>query len=69
MVHAYHDGMNMRYLAFLLAVFAAGAAAQELAFQVKDPALLAKVKPGDRIKFDAEKRGVGYTITKIEPAK
>jgi Cu/Ag efflux protein CusF len=43
--------------------------AMTMVFQVKDPALLDKVKPGDKVKFDAEKIGGGYAVTKIEPAK
>lgn len=40
-----------------------------MVFQVKDPALLDKVKPGDKVSFDAEKLGGAFTVTKIEPAK
>ena len=40
-----------------------------MVFQVKDPAMLDKVKPGDRVKFQAEKIGGGFAVTKIEPAK
>ena len=40
-----------------------------MVFQVKDPALLEKVKAGDKIRFRAEKAGGAYTATHIEPAK
>lgn len=39
-----------------------------MVFQVKDPAMLEQVKVGDKIKFDAEKVGGAFTVTKIEPA-
>jgi Cu/Ag efflux protein CusF len=40
-----------------------------MVFQVKDPAMLERVKAGDRVKFQAEKLGGAYTVTRIEPAK
>lgn len=40
-----------------------------MVFQVKDPALLEKVKTGDKVKFLAEKSGGAYTVLQIEPAK
>jgi Cu/Ag efflux protein CusF len=40
-----------------------------MVFQVKDPGLLDKVKAGDKVKFQAEKIGGAFTITRIEPAK
>ena len=40
-----------------------------MVFQVKDRALLDKVKAGDKVKFQAEKVGGAYTVTKIEPVK
>jgi Cu/Ag efflux protein CusF len=43
--------------------------AMTMVFQVKDPALLDKVKAGDKVKFDAEKIGSAYTVTRIEPAR
>jgi Cu(I)/Ag(I) efflux system protein CusF len=43
--------------------------AMTMVFQVQDPALLDKVKPGDKVKFQAEKIGGGFAVTKIEPAK
>jgi len=43
--------------------------AMTMVFQVKDPALLDQVKAGDKVKFDAEKIGSAYTVTRIERAK
>lgn len=40
-----------------------------MVFQVRDPAILEKVKAGDKVKFQAEKVGGAFTVTKIEPAK
>jgi len=40
-----------------------------MVFQVKDPSLLERVKPGDKVKFDAEKVGGAYIVTKIEAAQ
>lgn len=40
-----------------------------MVFQVKDPALLDKVKAGDKIKFAAEKNGGTFTVTQIVPEK
>lgn len=40
-----------------------------MVFQVKDPSLLERVKPGDKVKFDAEKVGGAYVVTKIEAAR
>ena len=42
--------------------------AMTMVFQVKDPAMLEQVKAGDKIKFDAEKIGGAFTVTKIQPA-
>jgi Cu/Ag efflux protein CusF len=36
---------------------------------VKDPAMLDKVKAGDKIKFAAEKVGGAYTISELEVVK
>jgi uncharacterized cupredoxin-like copper-binding protein len=38
-------------------------------FQVKDPAMLDMVKPGDRVKFRAERAGGGIVVTEIQVAK
>jgi Cu(I)/Ag(I) efflux system protein CusF len=43
--------------------------AMTMVFQVKDPAMLDQVKAGDKVKFEAEKVGGAFTVTKIEPAK
>jgi Cu/Ag efflux protein CusF len=40
-----------------------------MVFQVKDPAMLDKVKAGDKVKFQAEKVGGGFTVMSIEPAR
>jgi len=42
--------------------------AMTMVFQVRDPAMLDQVRAGDRIRFDAEKVGGAFTVTKIEPA-
>ena len=43
--------------------------AMTMAFQVKDPAMLDKVRAGDKVRFRVEKIGSTYTVTAIEPAK
>jgi Cu/Ag efflux protein CusF len=43
--------------------------AMTMVFQVKDPAMLNQVKAGDKVRFQAEKIGGAFTVTKIEPAK
>jgi len=40
-----------------------------MVFQVKDPALLSKVKAGDKVRFKAEKAGSAIVVTDIEAAK
>jgi Cu(I)/Ag(I) efflux system periplasmic protein CusF len=40
-----------------------------MVFQVKDPALLGKIKAGDRVRFTAEKLNGAYTVTAIEAMK
>lgn len=42
--------------------------AMTMVFRVKDPAVLDKVKVGDKVKFRAEKVGGAFTLTMIEPA-
>jgi Cu/Ag efflux protein CusF len=37
-----------------------------MVFQVADPALLDKVRTGDKVKFQAEKKGDAYLVTRIE---
>ena len=43
--------------------------AMTMVFQVKDPAMLDQVKPGDKVKFEAQRLGGVFTVTKIEHAK
>ena len=44
--------------------------AMTMVFQVKDPALLDKVKAGDKVRFAAEKNAAGaYVVTDILPAR
>jgi Cu/Ag efflux protein CusF len=40
-----------------------------MVFAVKDPALLDKVKAGEKVRFAAEKDGRTYVVTAIEKAK
>lgn len=40
-----------------------------MVFQVKEPALLTKVKAGDKVRFRAEDVGGALTVTMIEVAK
>ncbi|HSD41324.1 MAG TPA: copper-binding protein [Burkholderiales bacterium] len=40
--------------------------AMTMVFQVKDPAMLDQVKAGDKVKFQAEKDGGQYIVTKIQ---
>ena len=42
--------------------------AMTMVFQVKDPALLDKVRIGDKVRFRAEKIAGGFAVTTIEPA-
>jgi Cu(I)/Ag(I) efflux system protein CusF len=37
-----------------------------MVFRVADPAMLTKVKPGDRVKFEAERVNGAITVTKID---
>lgn len=41
--------------------------AMTMVFQVKDPAMLDKVKKGDKVAFVAEKVEGQFTVTEIEP--
>jgi len=38
-----------------------------MVFQVRDPALLDKLKPGDKIRFSAEKSEGAFVVSAIEP--
>jgi Cu(I)/Ag(I) efflux system periplasmic protein CusF len=40
-----------------------------MVFQVKDPAMLDKVKTGDKVRFTAEKMNGALTVTNIEAAQ
>ncbi len=40
-----------------------------MVFQVRDPAMLDKVKAGDKIRFTAEKAGGAIVVTDIQPTK
>jgi Cu/Ag efflux protein CusF len=42
--------------------------AMTMVFQVQDPAMLDRVKTGDKVKFRAEKVGEAFTITQIDMA-
>jgi len=42
--------------------------AMTMVFQVSDAAMLEQVKVGDKIRFDAEKVGGAFTVTKIQRA-
>ena len=43
--------------------------AMTMVFRVKDPAMLDRLQPGDKIKFSAEKIGGQFTVTEFEPVK
>ena len=43
--------------------------AMTMVFQVKDPAMLEQVKAGDKVKFEADKIGGAFTVTRIERAQ
>jgi Cu/Ag efflux protein CusF len=40
-----------------------------MVYRVQDPAMLTAVKPGDKVKFDAEHVNGQFIVTKIEKAK
>lgn len=40
-----------------------------MVFRVRDPAMLDRVKAGDKIRFDADKVDGQFTVMKVEPAK
>jgi Cu/Ag efflux protein CusF len=40
-----------------------------MVYRVKDAAMLDQLKPGDKVKFDAEKLDGAFTVTKIEKAQ
>lgn len=43
--------------------------AMTMVFRAQDPAMLKQVKPGDKIKFEADKVSGQFTVTKIEKTK
>jgi Cu/Ag efflux protein CusF len=40
-----------------------------MVFRAADPAMVDRVKAGDKVRFSAEKVGGEYTVTRIEPSK
>lgn len=40
-----------------------------MVFRVQDPAMLKKVKVGDKVQFEAERATAGITITKMQKGK
>ncbi|MEQ1685750.1 MAG: copper-binding protein [Burkholderiaceae bacterium] len=38
-----------------------------MVFQVKDAAILDKLKPGDKVRFVAEKTAAGFVVTELQP--
>lgn len=40
-----------------------------MVFRVKDPAWLAKLQPGDKVRFAAQKEDGQFTVTTLQPAK
>ena len=40
-----------------------------MVFQVKDPAMLDKVKAGDKVRFTAEKSNGAIVVTDLQPSK
>jgi len=40
-----------------------------MVFNAAEPAMLDRVKAGDKVRFTADKIGGQYTVTRIEPAK
>ena len=39
-----------------------------MVFQVKDAAMLDKLKPGDKVRFTVEKTAAGFVVTALQPA-
>ncbi|HEY0956222.1 MAG TPA: copper-binding protein [Roseateles sp.] len=39
-----------------------------MVFQVKDPAMVERVKAGDKIRFKVEKGASGFVVTELQPA-
>ncbi|MBI2960982.1 MAG: copper-binding protein [Betaproteobacteria bacterium] len=43
--------------------------AMTMVFQVQDAAMLEQVRPGDKVKFEAQRRGGALVVTAIQPAR
>ena len=43
--------------------------AMTMVYQIKDPAMLDQLKPGDKVKFELQKLGGAFIVTRIEMAK
>ena len=43
--------------------------AMTMVFRVKDPAMLDRIKAGDKVRFSADRIGGQFTVTRIEPVK
>lgn len=43
--------------------------AMTMVFRVKDPAWLSQIKPGDRIRFVAERQDGALTVTALQPGR
>jgi Cu/Ag efflux protein CusF len=43
--------------------------AMTMVFRASDPAVLKQVRPGDKIRFEADKVNGQFTVMKIEPEK
>lgn len=43
--------------------------AMTMVYQVKDAAMLEQMKPGDKVKFEAQNLGGALTVTRIETAR
>jgi len=40
-----------------------------MVYRVKDPAMLKQVKVGDKVQFEAEEAGKGYTVTRLQKSR
>ena len=40
-----------------------------MVYRVKDPAMLKQVKVGDKVQFEAEEAGKGYTVTRLKKSR
>ncbi len=46
-----------------------GMPAMTMVFQVSDPAMLDKVKAGDKVRFNAARTGGAFTVMQLEPVR